>query len=231
MKKYIMIIALVVVVVTGLIMVFGNGENSTSSRAVTVFTFDSSGNSIEFPDENEDALIEDVSCAEIIPLEKVVINDISLPFGMPRNEVEALIGRGEAFKDFVCYFDEIHIYYDRDDCIEFIEFVGGADGKIQPEIYGVSAFQVKADELVALLSEKNNGAVRGTADGYDLAFMELSAGVYRESTPEDAASIIEASKDDEYSEIDTEEEWKKAEHWATIGAGTEGYYEKYYGEN
>lgn len=38
--------------------------------------------------------------------------------------------------------------------VEFIEFLAGIDGDIQPQIYGVNAFEVGADELYDILEEK-----------------------------------------------------------------------------
>ena len=72
----------------------------------------------------------------------------------------------------------MRILYDKDDKVEFVEFLGGVDGMLKPVIYGVSAFDTNAETLMELLTQKNAGVVRN------------------------------------------------AEHWATIGFGVAGYYER-----
>ena len=47
--------------------------------------------------------------------------------------------------------------FDDDGKVEFIEFLGGIDGKLQPTIYGVSVVQSKADTLYNILSDENHG--------------------------------------------------------------------------
>jgi len=166
---------------------------------------------------------------EIFPLDKVVIDGISVCFGMEQTAVEKAIGKGEAVGDRYYYFDsEMAIDYDQDKKVEFVEFLGGADGILRPVIYGVSVFDTDADELAALLSQKNTGEVQ-EEQGYSFAFEGISVGIYRETTPADVLEMIEEMKADgiqvEGNE-DVAEEMRRAGHWAAIGAGMAGYYQE-----
>ena len=94
--------------------------------------------------------------------------------------------------------------FDDDGKVEFIEFLGGIDGKLQPTIYGVSVFQSKADTLYNILSDENHGEIDDSGNGYSYGFLNISVGVFRPNIPKD--------------------EMKKANYWATIGIGTADYY-------
>ena len=167
---------------------------------------------------------------EIIPLEKVVIDGASVAFGMDRAAVEAAIGCGEQVGGRSYYYDsEMAIDYDEDGLVDFIEFLGGIDGKLRPEIFGVSAFDTSADELAALLEEKNDGEVDDSEAEYTYQYLELSVGIYRETTPGDVAEMVEEMEADGIcteDNADVQAERRKADHWATIGIGTEGYYRR-----
>lgn len=167
---------------------------------------------------------------EIYPLEKVVIDGISIYLGMNRSAVENVIGKGQlAGKRYYYYDNDMVIDYSDDNEVEFIEFLGGIDGSLHPVIYGVSAFDVPADELVDLLRQENAGEVDDSEQGYSFAFMNISVGVYREIRPSDVMEMIEEMKADgilaEHNE-DVAEEMRKAGHWATIGVGRGGYYQR-----
>ncbi len=71
---------------------------------------------------------------------------------MKQSEVEAAIGKGQLVGNRYYYFDsEMAIDYNDNNTVEFIEFLCGIDGSLQPHIYGVSAFGLPADDLVELL--------------------------------------------------------------------------------
>ena len=167
---------------------------------------------------------------EIYPLEKVVIDGVSVFLGMERAAVETAIGSGELVRGRSYYHDsEMAIDYSLDGTVEFIEFLGGVDGMLRPSIDGVSVFDTPADELAALLKEKNNGQIHDVEAGYSYAYLNISIGVYRETTPADVMEMIEEMKADgicvENNEA-VQEEQRKANHWATIGVGVEGYYRR-----
>ena len=166
---------------------------------------------------------------ELYPLEKAVIDGISIYLGMAQTDVEAAVGAGKPVgKRHYYYNSEMAIDYDADKKVEFIEFLGGIDGSLRPVLYGVSAFDTPADELAELLRGKNAGAVDDSERGYSLSFLNISVGVYRETTPSDIAETIEEMKAAGISpenNRDLEADIRKAHHWSTIGIGIPGYYQ------
>lgn len=165
---------------------------------------------------------------EIYPLDKIVIDKTSVCLGMKRQEVEALIGKGQLIGNRYYYYNsDMAIDYSKDQTIEFIEFLGGIDGSLKPVIYGVSVFDTPADELINILKQHNNGRINDIERGYCFTFSSISVGVYREITPSDVAEMIEEMRADGISidnNKDVENEIKKASHWATVGIGVAGYY-------
>ena len=167
---------------------------------------------------------------EIYPLEKIIIDGVSIYLGMEQSAVESAIGKGQlAGKRYYYYNTEMAIDYSENKTVEFIEFLGGIDGSVHPVIYGVSAFDALADELANLLRQKNDGEIDDSEQGYSLAFLNISVGVYRERRPSDVMEMIEEMRADgiptENNE-DVAEEMRKANHWATIGVGVGGYYQR-----
>ena len=146
--------------------------------------------------------------AEIYPLEKVVVDGVSIYFGMDQSAVETAIGKGQlAGKRYYYCNNDMAIDYSDHKTVAFIEFLGGIDGSLHPVIYGVSAFDSPADAL---------------------AFLHISVGVYRETRPSDVLEMIEEMKADGIPTEDNEDiaaEMRKANHWTTIGAGAAGYYQ------
>lgn len=164
---------------------------------------------------------------EIYPLEKVVIDGTAICFGMNQSDVEMAIGKGQFIGKRHYYFDnEMVIDYNANGRFEFIEFLGGIDGNLQPVIYGKYVFQTKADELYDVLSKKNNGNIVDNENGYAYRFLNISVGIYRSSIPENVQEMImEAEKDGVPMKIeDIQYERKKADYWNTLGIGAEGYY-------
>lgn len=166
---------------------------------------------------------------EIYPLEKVIIDRVPIYLGMDQSAIEAAIGKGQLTgKRYYYYNNEMAIDYSVNKTVEFIEFLGGIDGSVHPVIYGISAFDAAADELTSLLRQRNNGEIDDSEDGYSFAFLNISVGVYRELRPSDVMEMIEEMKADgiptEGNE-DVARELRKANHWATIGAGIAGYYQ------
>ena len=85
---------------------------------------------------------------QIYPIDKVVFDNVSICFGMEKSAVEFALGVGEAIGNRYYYFNsEMAIDY-QEDKVNFIEFLGGVDGKLKPTIYGVSAFDVNFTELI-----------------------------------------------------------------------------------
>ena len=167
---------------------------------------------------------------EIYPLEKIVIDGVSIYLGMDQSAVETAIGKGQLTgKRYYYYDNNMALDYSENKTVEFIEFLGGIDGSVHPVIYGVSAFDTPADELVNLLRQKNDGEIDDSEQGYSFLFLNISVGVYRERRPSDVMEMIEEMKADGIPTEDNEDiaaEMRKANHWATIGIGVAGYYQR-----
>lgn len=166
----------------------------------------------------------------IFPLDRLVIDDISISLGMERNRVEALLGTGSTINNRHYYYNhEMAIDYDSNDKVEFIEFLGGIDGSLKPVIYGISAFDTEAEEMLEILKKNNDDTVDDSEPGYSYSFSNLSVGVYREIRPEDVLEMIEEMKAEgiltENNPI-LENDKRRAKHWSTIGFGVAGYYQK-----
>ena len=165
---------------------------------------------------------------QIYPLDKVVFDNISICFGMEKSTVELALGAGEAIGNRYYYFNsEMAIDY-QENKVDFIEFLGGVDGKLKPTIYGVSAFDANAAELVDVLKSNNNGEICDDENGYSYQFSNISIGVYREALPDEITEMIDEAKNDGNSMSDDKMayERKRANHWATIGVGIAGYYQR-----
>lgn len=164
---------------------------------------------------------------ELFPLDKVVIDGVSVCLRADRSAVEAAIGAGElAGKRYYYYKSNMAVDYDSNDKVKFIEFLGGIDGELHPVIYGVPAFETNADELTELLTENNDGEIDDSENGYSYGFLNISVGVYRTRIPDDIEDMIEDAEEEgeTIDEEDLEYEKRKAEHWATIGIGVKDYY-------
>lgn len=167
---------------------------------------------------------------DIYPLDKVVFDGVPVSLGMERSAVENAIGAGQLIgKRYYYYNNELAIDYNGNGTVEFIEFLGGSEGYLQPIICGVSAFGTDAEELVELLKQKNDGEITDTEQGYSYSFSNISVGVYREIRPSDILEMIEEMKADGIPTEDNEDlaaDMRRANHWATIGVGVAGYYQR-----
>ena len=72
--------------------------------------------------------------------------------------------------------NELRLDFDQSDRLEFIEFLGGLEGRLQPIIYGLPAFQTGAGELIEELTRCNDGPVDDSEQGYSYAFLEYQRG-------------------------------------------------------
>lgn len=174
------------------------------------------------------ALVNGLEDIVIIPLKGVRIGGREVRLGCTIDDLKNTLGEPELVnKNRLYYFDsKLRVDFGEDGKAEFIEFLGGTDGDLQPVIYDVPAFKTSADELYALLAEKNGGEINDSEDGCSYAFLNTSVGVYRESTPENVEEMISEAENEGFpmSAEDIAEERKKADFWATIGIGIAGYY-------
>ena len=165
---------------------------------------------------------------QIYPLVKVVFDNVSIYFGMEKSAVELALGAGEAIGNRYYYFNsEMAIDY-QENKVDFIEFMGGVDSKLKPTIYGISAFDVNAAEMVDVLKKNNNGEICDNEKGYSYQFSNISIGIYREAIPNEIVEMIEEAKSfgNPMSNDEIEHEMKRANYWATIGCGAVGYYQR-----
>ncbi len=86
----------------------------------------------------------------LLPLEGLNFAGKTIPLKALRGDVENLMGScGKSVENSLYYFgSELRFDFDGDGRLEFIEFLGGADGKLRPEIYGKSVFDTDADFLI-----------------------------------------------------------------------------------
>lgn len=100
---------------------------------------------------------------EILSLDKVVFDEVPAGIGMERSAVEKAIGIGQLIsKRYYYYNNKLAIDYNENGTVEFIEFLDGAEGSLQPTIYGVSAFGTDAEEVAEILKQKNGGEIINT---------------------------------------------------------------------
>ena len=157
---------------------------------------------------------------EIYPLDKVVFDNISIYFGMEKSAVELAFGKGHPVGNRYYYFNnEMAIDY-LESKVAFVEFLGGVNGKLKPVI--------DAAELLAVLKVNNSGEMCDDENGYSYQFSKISIGVYREVLPDEITEIIEEAKrfGNPMSDDEIQYEMKRANHWATIGCGSVGYYQR-----
>ena len=160
---------------------------------------------------------------ELIPLEGIVINGTEIKLGASEKEVKDVLGEPSSKSKSSLYFFRNELRFDLDNGkVRFIEFLGGIDGKLQPMIYGVPAFQTDADKMYDILKRKNNGAIDDSEAEYGYGFCEISVGVYREITPYDVQQMI--ADDSSVNDEDISEQMRRAEHWEAIGIGVKNYY-------
>lgn len=167
------------------------------------------------------------------PMQGAVIDGKELRLGMTYEEVCSAMGRPDSDEADRQYRKAYYAVSDscisfefnaKTDQLTYIEFSNGSD-ELQPELFGVSVFPMKADELFGLLKDRNNGGIIANDNGYSYVFKELGISIWRESIPEDIEEMIaEAEEDGEpMDEEDIAEEWKLANYWATVGVGGKEY--------
>ena len=165
---------------------------------------------------------------EIYPLEKILVDHVAIFFGMEKSIVDTTIGNGQLIGNRYYYLNnEMAIDYNNNK-VEFIEFLGGADGMLKPIIYGISAFETQANHLFEVLKKQNNGVVGDHENGYSYQFENISVGIYREAVPQEVEEMIEeaANFGNPMSNAEIQHEMKRSNYWATIGVGIAGYYQR-----
>ena len=167
---------------------------------------------------------------ELLPLEGLRLGDTLLPLAASKEQAEALLGPAEVVHGSRWYYvkSDLSVSFDPSGQVEFIEFLGGLEGRLQPNIYGLPAFQTGAGELIEELTRRNDGPVDDSEQGYSYAFLNISVGVYRSILPQDVRELIAEMEENgipTHNNPDVERDRLRAEHWETIGIGVAGYYQ------
>jgi hypothetical protein len=148
-----------------------------------------------------------------------------------RKTVNQRLKNAESFSDRkIDFFTEhgFHIHYNENDVVEFIEIMGDMQSTF--ELYGKNPFATDTKLLIDELTEKNNGAINLIDAPEDYMFLDLSLGVFRNSTPEKFVKYIEQTKlenpDDFVNGIP---EWllqdlEKTKYFQIIGLGNKDYF-------
>ncbi len=143
----------------------------------------------------------------------------------------------ERLKGATCYPDNkidffteygFHIHYNDNNIVNFIEIMG--DMQASFELYSKNPFKTPINEMVEILYEKNGHEVNLIDAPQNYMYLNLSLGVFRNSTPEKFANYIEQNKaDDPQSFKNGTPEWmlvdlEKTKHFHTIGIGEKDYF-------
>jgi hypothetical protein len=169
---------------------------------------------------------------EVYPLKGIKIENVGeINLGQTKSEVERLLGKSfKTFDDKRLYYHNYEFRIDIDEFlnVEFIEFLSGPfPEKIKLSLYNIDPFQIGADNLFALLAEKNNGEIDKTEADYCYCFINISVGIWRQITQKSVEeSIAEMILSGEYQENKDSlaEELEKSKNYWTVGIGVPNYY-------
>ena len=168
---------------------------------------------------------------EIIPLKGMLIGNIEVNFFDTEDSVIDKLGEPLAQNsnqnnrvDQLYYFEnEVRFDFNcKTKELEFIEFLGGYDAKVNPLLYGHNVFSIEADDLINVIKKHDNGPVDRSEGESAYSFINSSIGVWRELTP---TMYEEEIKDSDYDEECLEVFKKRVNHWETVGFGIKGYYD------
>jgi len=131
----------------------------------------------------------------IKPLEGIIINNKNINLGMNKEDIISILGDPEIiYNRKYCtrsyyYNSELAIDYDLNNNVEFIEFLGGIEGNLNPIIYDFSIFKEDDEKINNLLKEKNKGIVDDSNKPYSYVFHKISVGVSKELNSEQKNQI------------------------------------------
>ena len=138
----------------------------------------------------------------VTPGTGIAWGDKAIRLGDSEAQVRAVLGEPEICQDHFYFDSDLAIRYDEDGMVVLIDFLGGAEGLIQPVVDGVAVFTADGDAVLSLLEEKNGGpGMTGPVEGF-LAFPKVSVGAYR-----------------------AKDENGKPYRWVTLAIGKAGYYD------
>lgn len=169
---------------------------------------------------------------ELKPLEGITIEGVGdVLLGQSRLAIFNLLGRPSSHSNnneslYNAY--ELRIDFDENG-VSFIEFIYGPNPeRTELLLYGIDPFKVGADNLVQLLTLKNDGAVDYSEAAYAYCFLNISVGVWRQATEQDIQLSIDEAKFDGTANdliLQLEDELESVKNFWTIGIGRKGYYD------
>ena len=146
----------------------------------------------------------------VSPLDGINIENVGkVALGQPKSIIQKILGQASDSSNLKqLYFNnyELRIDFDDNNNAEFIEFIQGPfPEKTELSLYGINPFQIGADNLIALLSEKNMGETDDSEADYSFAFLNTSIGVWRQFTEEDVQEEIKQMQ--ESNEYEENKDW------------------------
>lgn len=163
------------------------------------------------------------------PLEGIIVNENRISFGQTKNDVISLFGDLGYEEDNQLFYDHLDVRFDFDDAglLEFIECQGPYSENSEFTIYDVNPFKLHDNDLVDLLTNKNNGETDDFEAPYSYCFSESAVGIWRAAVPGDIASTIAEMKEDgsyEQAKRTMDQELNKSRYFWTIAVGKVDYY-------
>lgn len=169
---------------------------------------------------------------EIKPLHGIAIDGIGeILLNQSKSEIVQLLSNPSSHSNNTqFYYNQYELRIDFDEHgVSFIEFIYGPyPVKTELSLYSINPFQVGADNLIQLLTVKNNGIIDDSEAGHSYVFLNISVGIWREATEQEIQTSINESKIDG-TPIDQihqlENELDSVKNFWTIGIGRKGYYD------
>lgn len=163
------------------------------------------------------------------PLEGITAGDKEIDFGQTKNDIIDLLGNPDHVEENRLFYDKLDVRFDLDEngLLEFIECQGPYPENSEFNIYGIDPFKLQDNELLDLLTNRNNGETDDFEAPHCYSFLEISVGVWRASVPADIESTIAELKEEgtyeeakEMMDLDLE----KSKYFWTVAVGKTDYY-------
>lgn len=151
--------------------------------------------------------------------------------GDHRDLVRSRVAGYETFEgDAKDYYTKwgFHVHYDAKNEVEAIEIMFDMAGVF--ELYGFNPAREGVEKVVEVLTQKNNGETNPIEEPQSYMFLELSLGIFRNSTPEKFAKYMEQTKAENPADFENgTPEWmlqdlEKTKHFQTLLIGNKDYF-------
>lgn len=163
------------------------------------------------------------------PLEGIIVNEKKIDFGQTKNDIINLFGNPNYEEENQLFYDNLDVRFDLDEngLLEFIECQGPFSENSEFNIYDINPFKLQDNNLVDLLTNKNNGEIDDFEAPYSYSFLEISVGIWRASVPTDIESTIAEMKEEgtyEESKEVMDQDLEKSKYFWTVAVGKVNYY-------